>query len=207
MQSENINELAMALAKAQGEIKPAMKSSMNPFYKSKYADLSEFWEACREPLSKNGLAIIQTMDESEKGLILITTLAHSSGQWIKSKFPLICNKPNDIQAFGSSITYVRRYTLAAIVGICPDEDDDGNKAIPNSREEKPTVKKKTIEKEKWIELNKLIDQCSSKFQENTWKRLEAMEIRDFSQMDEETFSKFRDASLEHLSKRNVNEAS
>ncbi len=128
-QSEQINELAAALAKCQGEILPAIKDSKNPFFKSKYADLNSVWSVCREPLSKHGLAVIQTMDKDETGaLILITTLAHSSGQWIRSKSPIPLLK-SDPQAMGSSLTYMRRYSLSAIVGISTDEDDDGEKAM------------------------------------------------------------------------------
>lgn len=127
-QSEQINELAGALAKCQGEILPALKDSKNPFFKSKYADLNSVWSVCREPLSKNGLAVIQTIDKEDGALILITTLAHSSGQWIRSKTPIPLLK-NDPQALGSSLTYMRRYSLSAIVGISTDEDDDGEKAM------------------------------------------------------------------------------
>lgn len=88
-QSENINELASAPAKCQGEITPAIKDSNNPYFKSKYADLNSVWSVCRQPLSKHGLAVIQTLDKIENGsLILITTLVHSSGQWIRSRSPV-----------------------------------------------------------------------------------------------------------------------
>lgn len=127
-QSENLNELATALAKCQGEITPAIKDAKNPFFKSKYADLNSVWSVCREPLSKHGLAVIQTIDKDESGLILLTTLIHSSGQWIRSRSPIPLLK-TDPQAMGSSITYMRRYSLSAIVGISTDEDDDGEKAM------------------------------------------------------------------------------
>lgn len=139
-QSENINELFTALSKAQGELKNADKRSVNPHYKSKYADLSEFIDASREPLSKYNLAVTQTMGKDDQGtLSLFTTLGHSSGQWIRSSFPLICKDDKNIQSWGSSITYIRRYCLGAIIGIAPDEpDDDGQKAIS------PPEKKKQI---------------------------------------------------------------
>lgn len=125
-QSENLNELAMALSKAQGEMDNAKKDCNNPFFKSKYADLTSVWAACREPLTKNGLAVVQTMCDKEGKLILETTLMHSSGQWIKSFLPIIAQKP-DAQSMGAAITYMRRFSLSALVGICP-EDDDGNAA-------------------------------------------------------------------------------
>lgn len=127
MQSENINELACALSKAQGELSPAIKDSKNPFFKSNYADLSSVWNSCKESLSKNGLAIIQTMDMKDGQNVLITTLAHSSGQWMRSCLPIL-NEKNNAQGMGSAITYMRRYALSAIVGVTCDEDDDGTAA-------------------------------------------------------------------------------
>src|ERR1051325_1347742 len=128
MQSETINELAAALAKAQGEITPALKDNLNPHFRSKYADLSSVWSACRVPLSKNGLAVIQTMDNLNGQLCVITTLAHSSGQWMRSHLPIMVANSNP-QALGSAITYMRRYALSAMVGVAPDEDDDGEQAM------------------------------------------------------------------------------
>ena len=126
-QSEQLNELAAALAKAQGQIEGAKKDSANPFFKSRYADLASVWEACRKPLSDNGLSIIQYPEESENGIAIETMMLHSSGQWVKSRYTMPVSKI-DAQAVGSAITYGRRYALAAMVGIAP-EDDDGNAAV------------------------------------------------------------------------------
>ena len=126
--SESINELAAALSRAQGAIKGALKDSLNPHFKAKYADLSSTWDACREQLAKNELSVVQMPDLSETGGIAVETiLMHSSGQWISSRFVMPLAKP-DAHGVGSAITYARRYALAAMVGIAP-EDDDGNKAI------------------------------------------------------------------------------
>ena len=124
--SPEIGELAAALAAAQGEITGALKDSKNPFFKSSYADLASCWESCRAPLSKNGLAVIQTTQEAPEGVKVLTTLAHKSGQWIRGELPM---KPvkNDPQGIGSCITYARRYALAAIVGLA-QIDDDANAA-------------------------------------------------------------------------------
>lgn len=129
MKSENINELAMALAKAQAEMLPAMKDSANPFFKSKYADLASVWDACRAPLTKNGLSVVQLISSDTDKLVLKTTLIHSSGQWIESVAPIVPVK-NDPQGLGSALTYMRRYSLAALVGVYQD-DDDGNAATGN----------------------------------------------------------------------------
>lgn len=125
-QSEQINELAAALALAQAEIGGAKKDSSNPFFKSKYADLASVMDACREPLTKNGLSIAQILINEENKVGCETKLMHKSGQWISGKFLLTPTK-NDPQASGSAVTYARRYALAAIVGVV-QEDDDGNKA-------------------------------------------------------------------------------
>ena len=124
--SETINELASALAKAQGEITGALKDSSNPFFKSKYADLSSCWDACRSALSKNGLAVTQFPTTEAGATCLVTTLLHSSGQWMRSSL-LVQPKDDSPQAMGSAITYARRYALTAVVGVA-QVDDDGNAA-------------------------------------------------------------------------------
>lgn len=162
--SDQINELASALSKAQGEMAPAIKDSSNPFFKSKYADLSSIWNACRDALSKNGLSIIQTVDMKEGQYVLITTLAHSSGQWISSIFPILNDKGN-AQGLGSAITYMRRYALSAIVGVTCDEDDDGNAACQSSKYSKPT-EIEYVTAEQAGEIEYLLDQCEPSYVTN-----------------------------------------
>lgn len=125
MKSEQINELMAALAKAQGEMRPALKDSTNPHFRSRFADLASVWDACREPLSKHGLAIVQSVVNKDGEQYLETTLGHSSGQWISSEMRLPIQKPGP-QELGSCLSYCRRYSLAAIVGVYQD-DDDGEK--------------------------------------------------------------------------------
>lgn len=131
-----LGELYAALAKAQLEIRAASKTQTNPHLKSKYADLASVWDACREPLGKNGLAVVQLTRIADRGLVCIETiLGHSSGAEIRSEIVLPVGKP-DAQGYGSAITYGRRYALAAIVGVAP-EDDDGDGAVRrDSREPK-----------------------------------------------------------------------
>lgn len=127
MQSDDIKELAAALSKAQGEISGAEKGAENPHFKSRYADLASVWNACREPLAKNGLSVVQQPRAYNDQLRLVTQVIHSSGQWIEDEgFPLILTK-QDMQGLGSAVTYARRYGLMSAVGIAP-EDDDGNAA-------------------------------------------------------------------------------
>jgi hypothetical protein len=122
MQSESIAALAAALSKAQADITGALKDSSNPFFKSKYADLASCWDACRKQLAANNLAVIQTTEVTEGGTVLVTTIAHSSGEWMRGTLPVV-TKDNGPQAQGSGITYARRYALAAIVGLAQIDDD------------------------------------------------------------------------------------
>lgn len=131
--SEQINELAAALSKAQGMMKPALKDTDNPFYKHKYADLSSCWDACRDALSANGLSIVQIPEEGGVTSILM----HTSGQWMSGHLPMVPTK-NDPQGVGSAITYARRYALCGFAGIAP-EDDDGNAASGKDKEVKRTT--------------------------------------------------------------------
>jgi len=121
-QSNSIAALAAALAKAQAEMSGAAKDSANPYFKSKYADLESVWSACRKPLTDNGLSVIQTSQPTKHGLMLVTTLAHSSGEWIRGYMPILA-KDATAQSQGSGITYARRYALAAICGVYQADDD------------------------------------------------------------------------------------
>lgn len=134
MHSRELGKLLEALSKAQAVMMGASMDSANPFFKSKYADLSSVWDACREPLTKNGLSVVQSLGLIEGQQCLVSILGHNSGQWIKSVIVVKPGKP-DIQAMGAAITYCRRYALAALVGVCP-EDDDGEKAMDRSKKNK-----------------------------------------------------------------------
>jgi hypothetical protein len=120
--SEQINELSAALAKAQGAVEGAAKSSANPFFKSKYADLASVWEACRKPLADNGLAVVQSPEADNIRVTVTTRLLHSSGQWLEG---VVGTEAKDAspQAIGSAITYLRRYALQSFVGVAPEDDD------------------------------------------------------------------------------------
>lgn len=134
--SPEIKELVAALAKAQGVMKPAVFNRVNPHYKNRYADFTSCMDACRGPLSDNGLAPIQYCETVDGKLNLVTMLAHVSGQWMKSEFPLIASKM-DSQGIGSAMTYAKRYSLCGMVGIVADEegDDDGELAVGRGRGE------------------------------------------------------------------------
>ena len=125
--SDSIGQLAAALAKAQKAIKGAVKDARNPHFNSRYADLATVHEACREALASNELAVVQS-PSADAGLVRLTTLIlHSSGEWIESDPLQVQAKDAGPQAVGSCLTYLRRYQLAAVVGVAP-EDDDGEAA-------------------------------------------------------------------------------
>lgn len=134
--SASIAALAGALAKAQGAMEGAAKGNVNPHFKSKYADLASVWDACRDPLSKNGLAILQPVKADGAKVTVTTLLVHSSGEWVEESLTMTAAQ-NTPQGVGSAITYGRRYGLASMVGIAP-EDDDGNAASqPQGRRQQP----------------------------------------------------------------------
>ena len=131
--SEQITNLASALLKAQRDIGAATKGAKNPFFKSSYADLGAVIEAIKEPLNRNGITFLQAVDSfpqaSDHGdAVIDTILLHESGQYLSTRTPIFCAKPNDPQAFGSGVTYSKRYALQALLGL-PTADDDGEGAM------------------------------------------------------------------------------
>lgn len=129
---EDITLLAKALVKAQGQIEGAKKDKKANY--GKYADLASVWEACKDALSKNGLAVIQLPCVAPEGCVGITTvILHESGQSMSECFHMPVKDRTNPQAVGSAITYARRYALSAALGICPDDDDgEAAKAAPRN---------------------------------------------------------------------------
>jgi hypothetical protein len=127
--SPTVGKLAEALAKAQAEMEGAAKDATNPHYRSKYADLASIRDASR-PTAKYGIAILQPTRAEGPHVTVTTMLIHTSGEWISEELTLTAGQ-NTPQAVGSAITYGRRYGLAAMVGIAP-EDDDGEAAEPRN---------------------------------------------------------------------------
>lgn len=122
--STTITNIAVALLKAQTVMGAASKGSSNPYFKSKYADFNSVLEACKEALNSNGITILQPHD----GTMVETILLHTSGEYISSTTNIVVAKQNDPQAYGSAITYARRYGLQSLVSL-PAEDDDGEGAM------------------------------------------------------------------------------
>jgi hypothetical protein len=148
VQSE-IAQLAMALSLAQGEMAGAKKDAFNPHFKSKYADLASIWEAAREPLSKNGLAVVQMLEDSANpdSVAIRTVLLHKSGERMESVYSMPTPRW-DPQGVGTAITYGRRYALASVLGIAP-EDDDAEAATQSMQERPARPKTNGVKGEEW----------------------------------------------------------
>ena len=131
--SENIDQLATALAKAQGEMSVAGKNQKNPFFKSSYADFEAIINASRPALSKYGLSVIQSIMSDDAGnSSLITMLMHSSGQWIQSVAKHNPQK-TDVQSLSSYNTYLKRMCYTSLIGVATGDDDDGEAAVSYTR--------------------------------------------------------------------------
>lgn len=127
--SDQVEAISAAMAAAQGEMKPAVKDATNPHFKSKYADLASVFEAIRAPFAKNGLSVLQEVGNADGGVTVLTRVVHKSGQWIEFGPLYVPAGKQDAQGLGSAATYARRYSLASALGVCSDEDDDGNAAV------------------------------------------------------------------------------
>lgn len=138
--SESIKEIAIALCKFSGLVEKIKKTETNPFFKSKYADLSGILDVIKEPLIECELSIVQ-MPKGKYGLE--TMIMHSSGEWMSGEYEMKPTK-EDPQNAGSVITYQRRYALGAVLGLNIDKDDDGNAGSEAVKEVKPQPKKKEL---------------------------------------------------------------
>lgn len=187
--SEDIAALVAALAEAQKEIEGATKDAANPHFRSKYATLASVWEAWQRVGPKNGLAVIQSVLDADRfaeipyhagygdtvksasvaaverqGVCLGTLLAHKSGQYVHAVSFFPANK-KDPQIYVAAVTYARRATLAAMVGICP-EDDDGNQASGHSG---PATKRSPVSAADATSFRKQIEEAITKWRDNSEK--------------------------------------
>lgn len=150
-QSESIANLAKALSIVQGKLTYAVKDSANPFFKSKYADLESVWDACRSLLADNNLCVIQMPGNYFEGRMwLVTKLCHSSGEWIEQEMSIPVGKPDSqgvvkVDAHGclGAVTYMRRASLSAFIGIV-QADDDGNTASNKVVESVKSISKPVV---------------------------------------------------------------
>lgn len=126
--SDLIQDLSKAMCESQKMMKPALKDSINPHFKSKYSDISSIWEAIRDPLTSNGLTVWQDVTTEEKKVSITTRIVHTTGQWVEFGPLCVPLSKCDAHGVGSAISYGKRYALCAAVGVVSGEDDDGNTA-------------------------------------------------------------------------------
>lgn len=180
-----LNELFGALAKAQDMMEAAYESNDNPFFKSKYASFNEIVRASRPALTSQGLAVLQRVITLDDGSMLLhTVLGHVSGQYIDSTMRI--NPPKaDVQGIGSYITYLKRYSYAALVGVCTaNEDDDGESAMPRSH----------IQKQPTSNDNNRPGVITQDQLESLGKMLEMLENGDVLEKNITAFNKIQDLS-------------
>lgn len=134
-----MNEIAKALVKFQKEVKNPVKDATNPHFKSKYVKLDGLLEVIKEPLANNGLCLLQRFENIDSVTNLTTVLLHESGELISSSIPISPDKSN-IQGVGSAITYLRRYSIEVLCGICGTDDDDGNESVMSGQSYKQVSK-------------------------------------------------------------------
>lgn len=164
MDMTNANaDLMGALACAQAEIENATKTSANPHFKSRYADLAEVLNTCRPVLARNGICIMQSTGFDGSTVAVSTVLAHKSGGWVSAVSNCVPAK-TDAQGIGAATTYLRRYSLAAIVGIA-QEDDDGQSA-QHAGKPAPTRASASAEKpapgiDKWLDARQALRDASN----------------------------------------------
>ncbi|GAN79817.1 ERF family protein [Acidocella aminolytica] len=150
LESGKTDEINAALAKAQGAFPNPEKDRENPHFKSRYASLASAIDATREALAANELAVTQVIRRDGNSIDLVTTLRHSSGQWITSEYPLFKANAGP-QPFGSELTYARRYSYSGILRLAADEDDDDGETAqrqPARNQSRGNQKRQETEKPK-----------------------------------------------------------
>jgi hypothetical protein len=132
-------DLYEALSRAQAKVENAKRGTTNPHFNKTYADLATVWDTIREPLTSEGLSVLQLPCEAPAGHVgLLTIIGHKSGQTVQEKFFLQLKKADNPQDAGSCLTYMKRYALMGVAGIAP-EDDDGNAAAGKPSPAAPAV--------------------------------------------------------------------
>jgi len=146
--------IASAFVKAQRQFGPALKTSTNPHFRSKYADLSNCIEAVIDALNANGIGLMQRTYESKDGVMVETIFVHESGEVMECGLLHVPAAKQDPQGYGSALTYARRYSLLAATGLAP-EDDDGNSAS------RRTEIKSTVDEHKIADLLAAMDEVTT----------------------------------------------
>ena len=151
-QSETIDKIIPAFIAFQSDMPSVPKDGNNPHFKSKYATLGAITEATRPHLAKHGLGFMQWMSNREGLQLIVTRIMHTSGQWMEDEGYILNPTKNDPQGMGSAVTYARRYTLGASLGIITEDDDDGNRASEPAPVKKlaPVPKAEQLQEPDWF---------------------------------------------------------
>jgi hypothetical protein len=143
--SDSIDQIAAALAAAQAGMGVAVFDSKNPAFRSNYASFTAVVAAVREPLTSNGIAFMQSAVSTHDGVMVITRLIHSSGQWIETDGPVIPVSKADAHGSMSATTYAKRGSLSVSLSLPADEDDDGNGATQAAPQKSPPASPEALE--------------------------------------------------------------
>jgi hypothetical protein len=151
-QSETIDKIIPAFIAFQSDMPSVPKDGNNPHFKSKYATLGAITEATRPHLAKHGLGFMQWMSNRDGLQLIVTRIMHTSGQWMEDEGYILNPTKNDPQGMGSAVTYARRYTLGASLGIITEDDDDGNRASEPAPVKKlpPVPKAEQLQEPDWF---------------------------------------------------------
>jgi hypothetical protein len=192
--SENVNEIAKAMSCFQGQMKPALKDSSNPFFKSRYSNLESVWNSIREPLCNNGLTALQDVFTTDNGVSICTTIIHCSGQWIEFGPLEIPITKKDAQSIGSATSYGKRYALCAACGVVSgDEDDDGEKAMNRNAKEDKSKKgpnpddSPIIDYDKRKVLHNLANSCDKSYLATLYSYIESQGVKGFENITEKLY--------------------
>lgn len=165
--SDALDKFAPAFRAAQGDMTGVHKDRVNPHFKNRYATFESVCDTIRPVLGTHGLSWSQHPGPFDEGCIAITTrIMHDSGQWLESTFQMPVAK-QDPQGTGSAISYALRYTLMAIMGLPPTDDDDGEAAMPKPAA-KPVAKPKAQSRDLYSELEAEIRACKSVDEIRRW---------------------------------------
>ena len=175
-QSELINELSAALAKAQLEIKNPAKNATNPFLKNRYADLGSCLNAIRAVAAVNGLAFVQSVEMCADSISISSQISHSSGQWISQTATAVIQAggKNLMQDVGSMSTYLKRYQAQSMWAISGDDDTDAQE-----------ITTRGIDERKAAHIDALIVSTNS----NKTAFLELYKVKELKELSEDSYSK------------------
>jgi len=196
-----MKEISAALVRAQKAFGPALKTSTNPHFRSRYADLAACVDAVIDGLNNNGIMLMQNLHESSSGVIVETVFIHESGQTISAGRLHVPASKNDPQGYGSALTYARRYSLMAACGIAP-EDDDGNDACKAAPSKATVPNKKYISSEQVTILKSLLEW--SEYDEKGFCKL--AKINAIDQLEETRFKKAVQMLEQNIKKANEQKA-